>query len=332
MRILVFGGTAFIGRAAARKLARRRHQVALCHRGRTEPPELADATHFHVDRADAVSLREAIARFAPDVVLDTYALTGEDVQHVLPVIPAGVPVVVLSSQDVYAAFDGFLSGTVVAPVPLREGDELRSRRYLYQDDAPPGVPANYEKIDVETAWRERGATIIRLPMVYGPRDPQCREGFVLRRIAAGRTRMPIGAATLLWSRAHVEDVAEAIAASVEEATTDGEILNIAEPSTPSMELWIRQIARAAGVEMELVPVPDDVLPPDLMLTKAHPQHVLADVSRATERLRWKPRPSAERIADSVRWHLEHRTYAPWSDADSEADESAIRRAVAASRR
>lgn len=105
---------------------------------------------------------------------------------------------------------------------------------------------------------------------------------------------------------------------------DGETLNIAEPTTPSIELWIRQIAQAADVEMELVPVRDDILPPDLMLTKAHPQHVLADVSRAIERLGWQPRPFPERIADSVRWHLEHQTYAPWSDADSEADDRAMR--------
>lgn len=323
MRVLIFGGTAFIGRAVARRLMRGGHQVALCHRGRTEPPELAAATHLHADRTDTASVRSAIARFAPDVVLDAYALTAHDVETVLPAVPDGTPAVVLSSQDVYAAFAGFLAGKAVAAVPVREGDALRRRRYIHRDEPPPNVPATYEKLDVEEAWHERGATILRLPMVYGPHDSQCRENFVLRRIAAGRTRIPIGAGTLLWSRVHVEDLAEAIVTALRTPAAAGETLNIAEPNTPSMELWMLQIAEAAGVDVELVKVRDDLLPPDLLLTRAHPQHILVDASRAAALLGWSPRPPADRIADSVRWHLKHRTYASWTDADSEADDKAL---------
>lgn len=324
MRILILGGTSFIGHAIARALLRRGDEVALYHRGRTEPAELRRAIHIHGDRADLPAHRNALARFRPDAVVDTYALTRRDAAIAASVVPDRIPAIVLSSQDVYDAFDGFLSGEARAAVPLREDAPLRERRHLYRAAPPPGVPADYEKIDVETVWAERGAVILRLPMVYGPRDPQCREGFVLRRIAAGRRVMPVGAANLLWSRIHVADVAAAVAAALDDRSSPGTILNLAEPATTSIRQWIEQIASAAGAELDLVRVAEDSLPADLALTRAHAQHVLADTRLAEERLAWVPAPAAGRVADSVRWHLEHRTAPPWTEADTAADELALR--------
>ncbi|WP_308796357.1 NAD-dependent epimerase/dehydratase family protein [Agromyces silvae] len=325
MRILILGGTSFIGRAIARALLGRGDVVALYHRGRTEPPELARAIHIHGDRADLPAHRPEIRRFRPDAVVDTYALTREDAAIAASVVPDGIPAIVLSSQDVYAAFDGFVSGEACAAVPLREDAPLRERRHLYRDDPPPGVPARYEKIDVEEGWSIRGATVLRLPMVYGPGDPQCREGFVLRRILAGRRAIPVGAGNLLWSRAHVEDVAAAVVAALGQPAARGTTINLAEPTTVSIRQWMQQIASAAEAQIDLVRVAEDALPPDLMLTKAHPQHVLVDTRLAEARLSWAPEPVEARVADSVRWHLEHRTPAPWTAADAAADDRALRR-------
>ncbi len=327
MRILILGGTSFIGRAITRALLGLGHEVALYHRGRTEPSELARATHMHGDRSELFDRREEIARFGPDAVVDTYALTLRDARIAVSALPVDVPAVVLSSQDVYEAFEGFLTGRATAPLPIRENAPLRRRRYLYRDDPPPGVPADYEKIDVETVWSERRATILRLPMVYGPGDPQCREGFVLRRIAAGRRTIPVGAGNLLWSRAHVEDIAAAVVSALGNPAASGAIINIAESATVSVRRWIEQIAFAAGAELELVRVSEETLPADLMLTGTHAQHVLADTHLAEGLLHWTSDPADERVADSVRWHLRHQSYQPWGDADTAADERALRHRV-----
>lgn len=323
MRILVLGGTTFIGRAISRALLAHGHELALAHRGRTEPAELARAIHIHTDRADLPRHRDAIARFGPDAVVDSYALTRRDAELATRAVAVGIPAVVLSSQDVYEAFDGFVTGEVRAPVPVREDAQLRSRRYLYRHAPPPGVPAEYEKIDVETVWSERGALILRLPMVYGPGDPQCREGFVLRRIAAGRRVIPVGAGNLLWSRVHVEDVGAAVVAAFGLPSVPSTIMNLGEPSTGSIRQWMEQIASAAGAAIEFARVTEAALPPDLMLTKAHPQHVLADVRLAEKRLGWAPVAARMRVADSVRWHLRHRTASAWTEADAAADERAL---------
>jgi nucleoside-diphosphate-sugar epimerase len=327
LRILVLGGTSFIGRAISRTLLDRGHTVAICHRGRTEPDELRTARHIHADRADLAAVQDQLAGFSPDAVVDTYALTRQDAEVAVAHLPPDVPAVVLSSQDVYEAFDGFLTGRPVASLPLREDAELRRRRYLYREAPPVGVPPEYEKIDVEAVWAARGACILRLPMVYGAGDPQCREGFVIRRLMSGRRVIPVGAGNLLWSRAHVDDVAEIAAAAIEDASARAPVMNVAEPTTPSIEHWMLQIAAAMDVEIDLVHVADDAVPPDLILTRAHKQHILAD-TRLSEGLLPRHGLSLEsRVLQSVAWHVQHSTWAPWTDEDAEADDRALTRAL-----
>jgi len=328
VRILVLGGTSFIGRAISQTLIDRGHTVAICHRGRTEPPELRQAQHIHTDRTHLGAVRDQLAGFSPNGIVDTYALTRRDAEIAVANLPLDVPAVVLSSQDVYEAFDGFLTSQPVASLPLREDAAIRMRRYLYKEAPPRGVPADYEKIDVEAVWSARGACILRLPMVYGAGDAQCREGFVVRRLMSGRHVIPVGVGNLLWSRAHVDDIAEVAVLAVEDTSTQGTVMNIAEPTTPSIEQWMLQIASAMDTKIELVRVSENALPPDLMLTKAHKQHVLADTRLAETRL-LRHRFSLEaRVSQSVAWHLQHRTWTPWTDEDAATDDRALRHALA----
>ncbi|MGJ3509643.1 NAD-dependent epimerase/dehydratase family protein [Enemella sp. A6] len=328
MRILVLGGTSFIGHAISRTLIDHGHTVAICHRGRTEPSDLDRTHHIHTDRSNLGAVRRELASFCPEALIDTYALTRRDAEVAVANLPADIPAVVLSSLDVYEAFDGFLAGRAVAPLPLREDSALRSRRYLYRGESQPGVSDDYEKIDVEAVWSERGACILRLPMVYGPRDPQCREGFLLRRLASGRREIPIGAGNLLWSRAHVDDVAEVVTRAIENPATQGTIMNIAESVTPSIEQWMSQIAAAMSLEVDLVAVAEDAVPPDLVLTRTHKQHVVAD-TRLAEKLLFRGGPDLrERVSQSVAWHLQHKTWVPWTEEDAVADDFALQQRLA----
>jgi hypothetical protein len=51
-------------------------------------------------------------------------------------------------------------------------------------------------------------------MIYGEPDPQRREELFLRRVRAGRHRIPVGSATWLWTRCHVGDMATAVLATL----------------------------------------------------------------------------------------------------------------------
>jgi nucleoside-diphosphate-sugar epimerase len=306
MRVLVIGGTTFIGLRTVELLVERRDEVLVVHRGQTEPVDGPECEHLHVDRSEFSTVAGRIAAFRPDAVLDTFALTRQDVDAVLPHLP-DVHLVVLSSMDVYRAYELILDGSDAAgpvPVPFDEDGALREGRYPYrgrdmgEDD--------YDKLDVEPEYLRRGGTALRLAMIYGPRDPQRREEFVLRRVRAGRTRVPVGPGSTLFTRLHVDDAALAVLAVLDRpAVASGQVFNIGEGSSYSVLGWIRLILAAAGHSAELVPVPQDRLPADLRLTRLISQHLLVSSAKATRLLDWHPEDPAASVARSVRWHLAH---------------------------
>lgn len=322
MRVLVLGGTTFIGRRVVERLHERGDQVLVVHRGTHEPSPWVPVDHLRVDRLTLGRHTDDVRRFGPDAVVDTYALTAEHVEAVLPVLPE-VPTVVLSSMDVYQAFTGFNSGRCESPVPLTEDSELRRERYPYRGSRRPGMPDAYDKLDVEERWLPRGAVVLRLPMVYGPHDQQRREEPVLRRIRAGRQHIPVGAGNLLWTRVHVDDAATGVLAALDTRAADGMAVNLGEPTTVPMIAWLEQIIEAGGSALEPVRVPESVLPADLEIMGAPAQHFLASVSRAEKLLAWSPGDPRQRVAESVRWHLDNPPANSWSAEDSRVDEDAL---------
>src|SRR5262249_10215160 len=158
------------------------------------------------------------------------------------------------------AFGALLNGRETDPVPLTEESPVRPDRYPYRGRLPGRD--DYDKLDVEDAYLPRGALVMRLPQVFGPHDYQRREEFILRRIRAGRKKIPFGAGTWLTCRGYVRDIARAIRLALERPDVDG-VLNVCEDRSYSMGLWARMILEAAGSDAELVRVPDDRLPEDL---------------------------------------------------------------------
>jgi UDP-glucose 4-epimerase len=316
VRVTVIGGTRFIGRRIVTDLVARGDEVQVVHRGQTEPPDLAPARHVHTERADFASVATEVSAFAPQAVIDTGAMNGSDADAVLPYLPR-VALVVLSSMDVYRAFHLVRLDQEGEAVPFDEGGRLRDARHINRG---LGLREEDEKLEVEPSYLERGATVLRLPMVYGEHDGQRREEFILRRVRAGRQRIPIGAGTWLWTRAYVGDVSTAVLACLANPAVAGEVLNIGEPAVRSMRGWAHEILAAAGHEAQLVTVPESLVPADLWPTKRVDQHLLVDCGKARRLLGWHPDPSAG-LARSVSWHLAH----PPADAsdDFTADDAAL---------
>lgn len=328
MRIAVLGGTRFIGVAVVEELLANGHDVCVVHRGVSERDDAPDVTHVHLDRHDRGALAAALGTFGAEAVVDTNAYTRADAEDAVAALD-GRPSVVLSSCDVYRAFATLRAGGAATDaVPLSEGAALRGpgQRYLFRGEVhPAGVDTqDYENLDVEDVVLRSGATVLRLGVVYGDRDVVRREEFILRRARAGRTRIPFGAGTFLWSRVWVRDVAVAVRLALETGAGAGRALNLAEPASWSMEQWARELLAAAGGDAELVRVPDAALPEDLALTAAIAQHVLIDSARARTLLGWSTNDPHEALRASVAWHLANPPSDP--DPDFTADDEALAQA------
>jgi len=244
---------------------------------------------------------------------------------VLPHLP-DAHLVLLSSIDVYRAYELLLAGQGGEPVPLTESSAVRSGRYPLRD-LLPGLGEHYDKLDVEPLYLSRGGTVLRLSLIYGEHDRQRREEFVLRRVRAGRRRIPFGAGTSLDTRCYVGDVATAVLAALDRpGVAAGEVFNVGDLTTGTVRDWALAILAAAGSGASLVTVPEDLVPADLEDTRSIAQHFLVDSRKAATMLGWRPSDPAETIPVSVRWHLEN------PPAEADGDFSADDRALAAATR
>ena len=320
MRVLILGGTRFIGRRITAALMTRGDDVTVVHRGDHEPAELAGCAHLHTDRAEFGTLADQVRALRPDTVIDTLAMTREDAAAVLPHLP-DTNLVLLSSIDVYRAYELLLAGRGGEPVPITEESPVREGRYPLRD-LLPGIGERYDKLDVEPLYLARGGAVLRLSLIYGEHDGQRREEFVLRRVRAGRREIPVGAGTSLDTRCYVGDVASAVLAALDRPTAAaGQVFNVGDLATDTARDWASRILAAAGHEASLVTVPEDLVPEDMEATRAIAQHFLVDSRKAATVLGWRPSDPASTIPVSVRWHLENPPEDP--DLDFSADDRAL---------
>lgn len=306
MRVLVVGGTGFIGAPTVRRLVSGGHDVAVFHRGE-RASELFGAASIFGDRKLIAEHAAALRAFRPEVVVDFVAFTESDVRGVLDAF-RGVArrLVVLSSLDVYRAWDRLTRAKAgpLEPVPIGEDAPLRETTFPRRKSAsgPDDVMWDYDKIPVERAAlsdRALPGTVLRLPAVYGPGDhKRHRVGNYLARMGGAETlALDEGLSRWRWTRCYVEDVAEAIVLASVDARASGRTYNVGETAPMTEGDWVRAIARVAGyagaIAYGLAPSDDE---------QDFAQDLVIDTTRIQAELGWRPRvPFDEALAASIAW-------------------------------
>ena len=117
MKILVIGGTGFIGPPVVGELQRLGHRVAVFHRGKSTASLPPDIEHIIGDRQQIAEAQQNFEAFAPDAVVDLILSSGPQAEALMHVFH-GVTrrIVAISSIDVYRAC-GVTHG--IEPGPLR---------------------------------------------------------------------------------------------------------------------------------------------------------------------------------------------------------------------
>ncbi len=248
MRVLVIGGTLFIGRRLVRRLLGEGHEVAVLHR--RDRHELGpEVENLAGDRNDPELVRRALAGRRFDWVFDNVydwerGTTAAQVEGTARACGNVSRYVFLSSVAAYG-----------------EGLDRREEHALAPADHPEPYVAHKAQSErvLLRLHREEGfpAVTLRPPYVYGPENPFYREAFFWDRFAAGRPVIVPGDGSRLMQFVFVDDLVEACLLAAREPAAVGEAFNIADPRPVTQREMVLALARAAACEPRIVSVPRD---------------------------------------------------------------------------
>jgi 2'-hydroxyisoflavone reductase len=318
-RVLVIGGTLFIGRALVDRLLDRGDEVTIMHRSEGTPFG-ERVREIRCDRNDVEAVEAALRGQVFDVVYD----------------------------NVYDWERGTAAGPVVAAArAAAEGGSLK--RYVFtssvaaygggwdhhEDDelAPSDHPEPYvaHKADTERALfrlhREEGIAVatLRPAFIYGPENPFDRETFFWDRITADR---PViipedGARLMQW--VHVDDVVRTLLLAAERDVAAGRAYNLGcEPPLTQVE-FVEALAESAGREARLRHVPRErilgaggglVAPPFYFGVYLDVPPITMKASRVRDELGLDPVPLQQGLRDTFEWYRDRPRPRPdfsWED-------------------
>jgi nucleoside-diphosphate-sugar epimerase len=248
MRILVLGGTSFVGRAIVEDALRSGADVTLFGRGKTGTDLFPGLTRLAGDRdtGDYTALRDG----SWDAVVDVSGYVPRHVGQAMDALDDRVGrYLFISSHAVYAAEGLGPGSTEDAPrrPPRRDTEEL--------DDGSYGPCKVACEDDVVARYGDR-ATIVRLGKVAGPHDYQRGLTYWVRRAARGGTvalpASPDQPVQLIDSRDAARLVVQLLA---DDRPGAFHAVGPAEPIT--LGELIQTCARVAGTQVEVVEVPRD---------------------------------------------------------------------------
>lgn len=304
MRILVMGGTRFVGRPLVASLVEAGHEVSIFTRGRQPVP--AGVEHLKGDRTQETDLSQLSGRDF-DVIVDSSGRTLTDTRSVLTF--TGAPrhrLVYVSSAGVYAD----------------------SELWPLDEDAPLDPASRHAgKAETEAWLLAEGIpfTSFRPTYIIGPGNYNPIERWFFDRLTHDRPIPLPGDGGLITQLGDVRDLARAMALCIDVDTACNRIYHCSGLQGVTLRGLVAMAAKACGKDPATVDIRSfDPAGLEPKARKAFPlrlSHFLTDTHRLQRELAWTPRfDLASSLADS--YELDYKKTASESP-DFSADEALL---------
>lgn len=249
MKVLFIGGTGIISSACSKLALDRGIDLYLLNRGQSHRPVPTGAKVLIGDIRDASSARAALGDHHFDAVVNWIAFTPEQVQADLELFRGRTgQYVFISSASAYQ--------TPLAALPITESTPLRNPQWLYSRN----------KIACEDlltrAYREEGfpATIVRPSHTYDHTLLPITGGWTtVARMRQGKKVFVHGDGSSLWVMTHNTDFAKGFVGLLGNPHAIGDVFHITSDELLTWNQIYALVAKAAGVEAQLVHVPSDLI-------------------------------------------------------------------------
>lgn len=251
-RILVVGGTRFIGKLLVTELLKHHHEVSLLHRC-PQQPFGKRVTNLNANRADIDAVRSVVANARFDVVYDlaydwSGGTTGQQVEAMAGLLDGRIGrYVFMSSVAAYGDGLNHHEGDALAPDDHPNPyvrHKATSERALFRMHSRNGFPV----------------VTLRPPFVYGPGNPFYREAFFWDRFRANRAVILPSEGHRLMQFIYVQDLVDLCLRVMDQRNVVGHSFNAANPRAITQHELVVDLARAAGIKNpEFVSMPRDFI-------------------------------------------------------------------------
>lgn len=276
MKILIMGGTRFVGVALTKLLVSLDHEVVLFNRG-NRPAPVDKVRVILGDRTDPAQIREKLASESFDAVFDNSGRELSDSKTLIDLCCDRINhYIYLSSAGVYLPSDTlpYFEGDATDPRSRHKG-KLDTEQYLEKLFKTKNFPY----------------TAIRPTYIYGPQNYNDIEAWFFDRILRDRPIPIPDQGQTITQLGHVEDLASAMAAVLDNERTLGEIYNISDVRYVTFLGLAKACATVAGKPNYDKFVFFDSKKINLDRRKGFPlrnQHFFTSVDKALEELDWAP--------------------------------------------
>lgn len=308
MKVLMIGGTQYMGRIAVDKLLARGDSVTVFSRGNSKPYWWNRVEHISGDRNDVDDFKQKLKGKMFDAVIDTQAFKKEDVVSAVETFEGNVGrYLMVSTGSVY--LDGKLD--FYNHCPFRE-DEVNwsSLDYSYPDQEEPyGVGKRHcEK------WLQENSklayTIIRVPAVMGWDDPSSRMWWWVQRALDGSPVVVPTEGHSVFRTLYSGDAAENWIRAIDSPAAAYQTYHISMKEIMTVSRWVDLVWSAAGNAGSVVFVPTSVV--DKMLVAydpplCRPVPYIQDLSKAESDFGYMTTPVQEWISTTVNWYRDKYT-------------------------
>lgn len=260
MKILVIGGTSFVGRHTVYQLLEGRHEVHLANRGKTNPTLFGDLRKIVGDRSSNEFLESIRNEKHFDAVIDFCAFYPKDIDSLLPVL-SGLTnhYLQISSVSAYKTMQQ-------EPIPfLHEEDPLFECTTEQAGDESMitygNRKAQCERIALSQSLDSIPTTIFRPSLIYGEYDPTDRFAYWIWRVAQQRPYFLPDDGLCITRRTYAPDFARSIVKALHFKGSYHQAYNIAEAEPLSLRSTLKIIGNYLGVDpfKNAVPISADQL-------------------------------------------------------------------------
>ena len=299
MRVLVIGGTKFLGPFVVEELLRRGHQVALFHRRQAQLEWAGSVAQIYGEAKDAKALSVAAEQVGAEALVDLVHCCREEAAAVAAAMQGRL------QRSVHVSCASVYAPEALAPV-LEEAPTVGSGgREGAGVDALAKAQADEVVLEAAQAGR-LSAVVVRLAPAYGPRSTRPLEWFLVKRALEGRLRiaLPDGGVEL-WHRGFVQNLAFGIGQALERSRIVGEVFNLGDERAPTLRQLTEMIGEALGHRWEIFSVPGQRwrFPPSGL--RRGP--ALLDLHKAKEKLRYRDLIKArDALEITVAWVCQNR--------------------------